>query len=98
MTHVVMRTGFTNRDLEVMVMERERPMREMVDLLVRTNGAIVCSSACSPMELAFARKENRFFVDAEGLGFVVRLPEWRANAESALQAMTINSPLPVDPA
>ncbi len=73
------------------------PIRAMLDLLVSSNGAIVCSSACSPMELAYARKENRFFVDSNNYGYVVRLPEWRVNAETALQSTMLSAPLATQP-
>ena len=35
-------------------------------------GEIVCSAACSSSEIALANKEDRFFVDADGLGYVLR--------------------------
>lgn len=52
--------------------------------LLVEGGALVTSSACSPMELAFARSEDRFFVDADGNGFVLRYRQWREHAERAI--------------
>jgi hypothetical protein len=52
--------------------------------LVKERGAIVCSADCSEMELAFARREGRFYVDERGFGYVLRMQQWRANAEAAL--------------
>lgn len=65
--------------------EYER-LRELTHKLIEGRGAIVSSADCSPMELAFARTENRFVVDADGMGFVVRLKEWRENAEANASA------------
>ena len=62
------------------------PIREMLDMLAKENGAIVSSAACSTMEIAFARKEGRMFVDSNGYGYIVRLREWRERAEQALSS------------
>lgn len=51
-------------------------------------GAIVCSEACSEMELVFARKENRFFVDENNYGYVLRLEKWRSLAESVVEKVS----------
>jgi hypothetical protein len=45
-------------------------------------GEIVCSAGCSSSEIALAHKEDRFFVDANGLGYVLRPMGW--------------NPLPID--
>lgn len=55
--------------------------RQILDALIQERGAIVSSADCSEMEIAFARTEGRFFVDANGMGFVVRPRQWRENAE-----------------
>ncbi len=62
-------------------------MKQLLQCLVRERGAIVSSADCSVMELAFAREEGRFFVDEEGLGYVVRPGQWRENAEAALESV-----------
>jgi len=35
---------------------------------------IISSNDCTPMEIAFARAEDRFYVNDEGFGFVLRPP------------------------
>jgi hypothetical protein len=52
--------------------------------LALEGGAIVCSEACSEMELAFARKEDRFFVDENNYGYVLRLEKWRSLADRSV--------------
>jgi hypothetical protein len=52
--------------------------------LAQQGGAIVCSEACSEIELAFARKENRFFVDENNYGYVLRLEKWRSLADRSV--------------
>lgn len=47
-------------------------------------GAIVSSGICSEMEIANARATDRFFVDNEGLGYVLRTQKWRELAEEAI--------------
>jgi hypothetical protein len=59
-------------------------MQKLLDALVKERGAIVTSADCSEMELAFARSEDRFYVDDNGLGYVVRTSNWRRNAEEAI--------------
>jgi hypothetical protein len=61
-----------------------RNIAEAIPALSAEGGAIVTSAACSPMELAFARTEGRFFVDADGCGFVLRYRQWREHAERAI--------------
>jgi hypothetical protein len=54
----------------------EKEMQRMFAALAKhgANGGawVVGSHECSDMELAFARAEGRFFVDRDGLGYVVR--------------------------
>ena len=59
---------------------------ELLEALITERGAIVTSADCSEMELAFARQEGRFHVDANGMGFVLRPGRWRVKAEAALKA------------
>jgi hypothetical protein len=52
-------------------------------------GAIVSSASCSESEIFHAQKTNRFFVDEDGLGYVLRNSHWlkiadKANAESVV--------------
>lgn len=61
-----------------------RNITEAIPALLAEGGALVTSSACSPMELAGARCEGRFFVDADGNGFVLRYRQWREHAERAI--------------
>lgn len=58
--------------------------KDVLKALIETRGALVCSADCSEMELAFARVEGRMFVTEDGIGFVLRTPEWLANADAAL--------------
>lgn len=57
---------------------------DILTALIDERGAIVSSADCSEMELAFARKEGRFYVDKDGFGFVLRMRLWRENAELCL--------------
>lgn len=66
-----------------------RKLDEAIPALLKEGGAIVCSAACSPMELAFARSEGRFFVDENGYGFVLRYRQWREHAERAIACLTL---------
>jgi len=50
----------------------DRDERDRMLSLVAEGGWLVSSSRCSQMEIAFARAEGRMFVDADGLGYVVR--------------------------
>lgn len=45
--------------------------------LARDGGEIVSSAACSSAEIALANKENRFFVDDESFGYVLRPVDWK---------------------
>lgn len=56
--------------------------KEFIDLLGETRGAMVSSADCSEIEIAFARVCNRFFVNEQGFGFVIRPKKWRENAEA----------------
>jgi hypothetical protein len=47
-------------------------------------GAIVCSEACSERELAYAKREGRFFVDENNYGYVLKLEKWRSLAERSV--------------
>lgn len=45
--------------------------------LAHEGGQIVSSSVCSSAEIALANKENRFFVDDESFGYVLRPKDWK---------------------
>jgi hypothetical protein len=45
--------------------------------LATEGGEIVSSSVCSSVEIALANKENRFFVDDESFGYVLRPVGWK---------------------
>jgi|APSaa5957512535_1039671.scaffolds.fasta_scaffold64314_2 hypothetical protein len=49
---------------------------EMFNKLASEGGAIVSSGRCSEMEIANARARGDFFVDKDGLGYVLRLKKW----------------------
>lgn len=71
-------------------------MKTIQDLLTdlsRHGGAIVSSTACSEMELAFAKKEDRFAVCERGFGFVRRLQEW-LDLQKAHEAAAADSKAP----
>jgi hypothetical protein len=63
---------------------RQPQIIDILTALIDERGAIVSSADCSEMEITFARSEGRFYVDNAGFGFVLRMREWRANAEAAL--------------
>jgi hypothetical protein len=46
---------------------------DFLQRLTTEGGVIVCSEACEDWELAAARSENRFFVDENNYGYVLRL-------------------------
>lgn len=57
-------------------------------------GAIVSSAACTESELFHARATNRFYVDADGLGYVWMSEYWRkigdeANKQRTVRAMNV---------
>jgi len=58
--------------------------RKILDALIQERGAIVSSADCGELEITFARSEGRFFVDDNGMGYVLRMKQWRENAESSL--------------
>lgn len=66
-----------------------RNIAEAIPALSAEGGALVTSAACSPMELAFARAESRFFVDENGFGFVLRYRQWREHAERAIANLVV---------
>ena len=49
---------------------------ELLARLVEKGGAIVSSNDCSEMEIADARVRGDFYVDANSLGYVLRLKLW----------------------
>ena len=74
-------------------------MKNADDLLARlvTNGgAIVSSGSCSDMEIADARVRGDFYVDADGLGYVLRMKSWldRAHARDGYMQHDTSTPNP----
>ena len=57
---------------------------KFIQRLASEDGAIVSSGFCGALEIANAQATNRFFVDHEGLGYVLRLKRWRQMAETAI--------------
>ena len=49
---------------------------EMFARLAREGGCIVSSGAASEMEIADARVRGDFYVDEDGLGFILRSKAW----------------------
>lgn len=49
---------------------------ELLARLVERGGAIVSSGSCSEMEIADARVRGDFYVDGNGLGYVLRMKKW----------------------
>jgi hypothetical protein len=49
-------------------------------------GAIVSSADCSTMEIAFAQKERRWYVDEDGMGYVMRMKPWREECQRLIEA------------
>jgi hypothetical protein len=67
---------------------------QLLTRLVTQGGAIVSSSECSPMEIADARARGDFYVDADGLGYVLRLKKWLdlvKQRETALHSIAKNT-------
>ena len=50
---------------------------------LKNGGAIVCSGECSEIEIVDARLTDRFFVDEDGFGYVLRYPVWLKSREDA---------------
>lgn len=48
---------------------------QLLERLATEGGCIVSTAACSTDEINLARSEGRMFVNANYLGFVLRLPE-----------------------
>lgn len=61
-----------------------RPIEEALGELVKERGALVSSADCSRLEIVYAQSERRFFVDANGLGYVLRPQRWRETAEKCV--------------
>lgn len=65
--------------------------------LATERGAIVSSGDCDHMEIANARATGRFWVDADGLGYVLRTKEWLQRIHAADGYMQAKAP-PIRPA
>lgn len=53
-------------------------MEELFRRLVEKGGCIVSSADCHQIEIADARVRGDWWVDENGMGFVLRLPGWLA--------------------
>lgn len=53
-----------------------RSAEHLLDRLVSRGGAIVSSNDCSQLEIADAQARGDFYVDENGLGYVLRLKTW----------------------
>jgi len=58
---------------------------QFLEALCRERGAIVSSNDCSEIEIVYARACNRFYVDSNGLGYVLRTQAWRCAAENSFK-------------
>lgn len=65
-----------------------KPASQALAALVDEQGALVSSADCSNLEIEFARTAGRFFVDEAGFGFVLRMRDWRLNAEILIHQST----------
>jgi hypothetical protein len=55
-----------------------KTIEEMLDKMGNQGGCIVSSADADEIEIADARARGDFYVDAEGYGYILRLPEWLA--------------------
>lgn len=68
---------------------------ELLSRLASDRGAIVSSADCSELEIIFASRDGRFYVDPEtSYGYVLRFKEWRERAEGAIRASMVGDDLP----
>ena len=51
-------------------------LKELLKTLSIQGGALVSSADCSEMEIADAQGRGDWYVDEDGMGFVLRMPEW----------------------
>lgn len=49
---------------------------QLLDRLAAEGGCIVCSGSASEHEIANARMRGDFYIDGNGLGFILRRKEW----------------------
>lgn len=49
---------------------------ELLARLAKEGGCIVSSGSCSQMEIADAQARGDFYVDEQGIGFVLRSKAW----------------------
>lgn len=56
--------------------EAVKKPEQLIQDLIHHGGAIVGSNECNEYEIAHARADGRFAVDADGLGFVRRPSSW----------------------
>lgn len=50
--------------------------QQLIEKMTKEGGAIVSSNSCSEIEIANARTTDRFAVNDDGLGYILRTPEW----------------------
>jgi hypothetical protein len=60
-------------------------MKHLLEKLKSEGGAIVTSDMCSEIEMAEARVTGRWWVDEDGIGYVLRYPEWLKKAMDAVK-------------
>lgn len=49
---------------------------ELLDRLAAEGGCVVSSGSCSRIEIADAQARGDFYVDPNGLGYVLRMKSW----------------------
>ena len=59
-----------------------------IQKLASDGGAIVCSNECVEMEIVNAVTTDRFYVDEQGYGYVLRSPDWLATREKAFNDLS----------
>lgn len=71
-------------------MTTQAPMTtdELIKKLALEGGAIVSSANCTEMEIADAAATNRFAVDANGLGYVLRTKQWLDRATDVINVIS----------
>lgn len=68
--------------------------QQLIKELINNGGAIVRSDVASVMEITNAQATNRFATNEEGIGLILRYPEWVAKAQAAQEAIRNLPPQP----
>ncbi len=71
-----------------------KTIEQLIPDLTSHGGAVVRSSECSPMELAWAEDEERLYVDGNGYGYVRRPGAWLAHVKAMQDGGTPGYPPP----